>query len=147
MRGIILISIGLVLLAVGGCTPINYTRPSQIEYTPVLEEVKFQDLVIDKYQNLRLIRKVDGVYIDEINGGESRKVISVLAWGFFTKDGKSIAYSLSEESEEEPSGNRFYIQPVEGDESRRRQISFQEYLDFYREKLSLKQDISKQSSQ
>jgi hypothetical protein len=101
--------------------------------------------VIDKWKDLQLVKRGGDVYIEKSDGSVLRRVTSDpnVEGGIFSQDGKYIVYLTSGPNARRYTSEavdvyaeHFYIQPVEGDEYTRQEITFEEYEKFVMEKIS-----------
>lgn len=140
MRGMFLALIltGLFILGLSECTitDLSYAQ-SQTNQT----DYEF----MDRRGELRLVRRDNDLYVENLEGGESRRVTftpNVKEEGKFSKDGRYIVYLTSgPDAKRYEAGahgyradfyaEKFYFQPIDGDDKEKTEITFMEFLDLW----------------
>lgn len=117
------------------------------EFDPLLSpgSILSQPTDLDRYGELRLIKRGTDIFLESDDGCTRRRVTSdpYVEGGSFTKDGKNIVYLTSGPQAKryvsdiiDVYADAFFLQPVQGDEGKSREITFEEYQAFILEKIS-----------
>jgi hypothetical protein len=122
MRKISLFVLGASLLCAGvglsGCATISHTAENKVNYE-----------FLDSYGDYKLIRKNNDIYTEKFDGSESRQITHTPEKpenGHIVEGGAYIIYSELDSHRESETG--YFIVPKNEDDTKRKEISKEEYM-------------------
>lgn len=122
LKNLVAVSLVIGSLALNGCATTSGVNQSNIDYD-------LQDT--SKDGDYKLIRKDNDIFLEKIDGSESRQITHtpyIREYPNFTKNEKYIVYF--EEGQRHKYDFKYFIVPIEKDDSSRKEISELEWRSF-----------------